>query len=130
MYEFSGELIVILIGTWWCKNKGKIARCKQAAQKFDGERLNLKKLSEVEVRKRCQINISYMFAALENINVSDDINRAWRSFKANSRFSAIESLGLYELKRHKPWFDEECLRFLDERKQTQVHLYWIQIKAL
>jgi hypothetical protein len=43
---------------------------KQAAQKFDGERFNLRKLNELEVRKQYQTEISNMFAALENL--SDD----------------------------------------------------------
>jgi len=28
------------------------------------------------------------------------------------------------LKQHKPWFDEECLGFLDQRKQTKMQ--WVQ----
>jgi hypothetical protein len=24
---------------------------------------------------------------------------------------------MYELKQHKPWFDEKCLQFLNQRKQ-------------
>ena len=31
---------------------------------------------------------------------------------------------MHELKQHKPWFDEECLHFLDERKQAK--LQWVQ----
>jgi hypothetical protein len=54
---------------------GKIG--KQAAQKFDVERVNLRKLSELEVRKQHQINISNTFAPLENLNDSEDISRAW-----------------------------------------------------
>jgi hypothetical protein len=42
--------------------------------------------------------------------------------KENSKHSAQESLGLYELKKNKPWFDEECLQFLDRRKQATVQL--------
>ena len=38
--------------------------------------------------------------------------------------SAEESLGLHELNQNKPWFDEECLGFLDQRKQAK--LQWIQ----
>jgi hypothetical protein len=34
--------------------------------------------------------------------------------------SAKESLGLQELKQHKPWFDEECLGILDQRKQAKM----------
>ena len=38
--------------------------------------------------------------------------------------SAKESLGMHEWKQHKPWFDEECLGFLDQRKQTKMQ--WVQ----
>jgi len=31
-----------------------------------------------------------------------------------------ESLGLHELKENKPWFDEECLGFLDQRKRAKM----------
>jgi len=49
-----------------------------------------------------------------------DINRAWENIKKNIKSSAKESLGLHELKGHKPWFDEECLQFLDQRKQAKM----------
>ena len=38
-----------------------------------------------------------------------------------ARACVKESLGLYELKQHKPWFDEECVCFLDHRKQAEMH---------
>jgi len=40
---------------------------KKAAQNFDVERFNLKKLSELEVRKQYQIKILNRFADLENL---------------------------------------------------------------
>jgi hypothetical protein len=63
-------------------------------------------------------------AALENLNVSEDINRAWENIKESIKISAKESLGLYERKQHKPWFDKECSKFLDRRKQTKIQ--WLQ----
>jgi len=50
---------------------------------------------------------------LENLSDGKDIQRAWENIKENIKTSAKESLGLHELKQHKPWFDEECLVFLD-----------------
>ena len=38
--------------------------------------------------------------------------------------SVKQRLGLYELKQHTPWFDEECLGFLDQRKQAKMK--WLQ----
>jgi hypothetical protein len=42
------------------------------------------------------------------LNDDVDINRAWETIKENIKISAKGSLGYYELKKHKPWFDEGC----------------------
>jgi hypothetical protein len=65
------------------KVRERLAISKKEAQKFDAERFNLKKLSELEVRKQYQLKISNRFAAVENLNVSEDINRAWENIKEN-----------------------------------------------
>jgi hypothetical protein len=106
------------------KVRERLAVIKQAAQKFDAERFNLKKLSELELRKQYQIRISKRFATLENVNVSDDINSAWENIKESIKISAKDSLGLYERKQLKPWFDEECSKFFDQRKQAKMQ--WLQ----
>ena len=54
---------------------------KQAANKFEVERFNLRKLNELEVKKQYQIKISNRFAALENLSYSEDIDRAWENIK-------------------------------------------------
>jgi hypothetical protein len=106
------------------KVRERLAVSKQAAQTFDAERFNLKKVSELEVRKQHQLKISNRFAALENLNVSEGINRAWQNIKENIKISAQESLGLHERKQHKPLFDAECAEFLDKRNQAKIR--WLQ----
>ena len=106
------------------KVREKLAVSKQEARKFDGERFNLRKLNELKVRKQYQIEITNKFAALENLSDKEDINRAWENINEKIITSAKESLGLHELKQYKPWFDEECLHFLDERKQAK--LQWVR----
>jgi len=64
------------------------------------------------------------FAALENLSDDEDVDRTWGNIKENIKTSAKESLGLHELKQNKPWFDEECLDFLDHRKRAKMQ--WIQ----
>jgi hypothetical protein len=125
MYEVSGELIVILVGG--CKVRERLTVSKQAAQKFDGERFNLRKLNELKVKKKYHIEITNRFAASENLNVDEDVSRAWENIKENIKTSANESLGLHELKQHKPWFDKECVGFLDQRKQAKIQ--WIQVPS-
>jgi len=88
-----------------------LALSKQAAQKFDVEISKLRKLNELEVREQYQIKISNRFAALENLSDSVDIHGALDNITENIKTSVKDSLGLNELKQHKPWFDEECLSF-------------------
>jgi hypothetical protein len=64
--------------------------------------LNLKKLNDLEVRKHYQIEITNRFAALKTSSEDEDINRAWESIKENIKTSATESLGMHEMKQHKP----------------------------
>jgi hypothetical protein len=48
---------------------------------------------------------------LENLSDSENINRNWENIEENFKTSAIERVGLCEMKQHKPWFAEEYLRF-------------------
>jgi hypothetical protein len=54
---------------------------KHAPQNLDGERFNLRKLNELEVRKRYQIKITNRYAVLEKLNDIEDLNRAWKNTK-------------------------------------------------
>ena len=75
------------------KGRERLAVCKQAAQEVVGERFNLGKLNEREVRKRYQIEITNRFAALGNVENDGDINRAWEDIKDSIKTSAKESGG-------------------------------------
>ena len=111
MYDFQGtdcdtdQYLVV------AKFRGWLAVSKQAAQKFDGERFNLRKLNELEVMKQYQIDITKSYAALEDLSDYEDINRAWENIKENIRTLAKESLDLNDLKRHEPRVDEERTGF-------------------
>jgi len=54
-----------------------LAVSKQATQTFNVGRFNLRQLSELEVRKQFHIKFLNRFAAMENVNDSEDINKAW-----------------------------------------------------
>ena len=84
------------------KVRERLAVGKQAAQRFGRQRFNLGKLNEPEVREKYQIAIKKRFAALDNVNDDEDVNRTWENIKENIQTSAKESLGLHELKQHKP----------------------------
>jgi hypothetical protein len=47
------------------------------------------------------------------------------NIRENINIPAKESLGYYELKKHKAWMDEGCSKLLEQRKQTK--LQWLQV---
>jgi len=127
MYEVSGELTVILITIWWLQNWGNMTARKH---NFDVERFKLRKLNELEGRKQYQIKISNRFAVLENLNDSGKIHRVGENIKESIKFSAKGSLSLYELNQHKPWLDEEFLRFQIKGSRPKCSGYRIQTKEM
>ena len=106
------------------KVKERLEVSEQAAQNFNWERFDFRKLNELEVRKQYQTEISNRFETLEYLKDGQFINRAWENIKENVKISAKEILGLYELKQHTPCFDEESLGFLNQRKQSKMQ--WVQ----
>ena len=70
------------------KVRERLSVGKQAAQRFDRQRFNLRKLNEPEVREKYQILITNSFAALENLNVDEDVDRTWENIKENIQKSA------------------------------------------
>jgi hypothetical protein len=68
--------------------------------------------------------MSNRFAALESLDERFDFHNAWGSIKQIIKTSAKENLGYQKLKHNKPWFDDECLKLIDQRKQAK--LQWLQ----
>jgi glycine betaine/choline ABC-type transport system substrate-binding protein len=74
----------------------RLAVSKRAAQKIDMERFNVKKLNEGDVKEQYQVMIRNKFAALENLEDSGDINRAWDNIRQNIKILVQESLDYCE----------------------------------
>jgi hypothetical protein len=53
-----------------------------------------------------------------------DINSSWEPVIGNIKISAKVSLECYQLKEHKPWFDEGRSKLLDHREEAK--LQWLQ----
>ena len=66
------------------KVRERLAVGKQATQRFDRQRFNLRKLNETGFRKQYQIEITNRFTSLENTNDDEDVNRTWENIKENT----------------------------------------------
>jgi hypothetical protein len=82
------------------KVRERLAVSKQTTHGVHIERFNLKKLHEAEGKEQYRVEIKNRFANLEKLDIKADINRAWETIIENIIFSAKESLGYYELKKH------------------------------
>jgi hypothetical protein len=90
------------------KLRERILVSKRARQKFDLERFDLKKLDDVEVKEKYQVEFSNRFATLESLYESFDVSNAWEIIRENIKTSDKKNLGYYRLKHKKPWFDDKC----------------------
>jgi hypothetical protein len=107
------------------KVRERLAVNKQRSQTFHMERFNLKELNQVEGKEQFRVEVSNMFAALEDLDAEMEINSAWETMRENITISATESLGYFELKKQKPWFDKGCSRLLDQRNKLNCSGYMI-----
>jgi hypothetical protein len=84
------------------KIKERITVKKHGSHKFHMERFSLKLLNEVD---KYRVKVSNKFAAFEELDTGDEIKIIWETIRENITISSKESLGYYDLKQHKPWFD-------------------------
>ncbi|PNF18255.1 hypothetical protein B7P43_G16301, partial [Cryptotermes secundus] len=88
------------------KVRERLAVSKRTTHRVHMETFNLKKLNEVVGKEQYCVEISNRFAALENLETEVDVYKAWETIRENVKIAARESVGYYELKKNKPWFDE------------------------
>jgi hypothetical protein len=103
------------------KVRERLAVNKQRSQRFHMERFNFKQLNEVEGKEQCHFEVSNRFAAWEDLDTEVEINSSWETIPENIQISTKESLGYYELRKYKPWFDERWSNLLDQRKQAKLN---------
>jgi hypothetical protein len=65
------------------KVRERLAVSKQAAQKVDTERFNVKKLNEGDVKEQYQVTIRNKFTALKNLEDSGYISGAWENIRTS-----------------------------------------------
>lgn len=79
----------------------------------------------IEDKEQYNFEISNRFPALEILDAELNINTAYDTVRENIKISAVQRPGYYELKKHKPWFDEGGSELLDGKKQAKLHGYMI-----
>jgi hypothetical protein len=91
------------------KLRERISVNKRGRKKSDLDRFDLKKLDDLEVKEKYQVEILNRFATLESLDESFDINNAWECITENIKTSAKYNLQHQRLKHNKLWFDDYLL---------------------
>jgi hypothetical protein len=79
-----------------------ISVSKGAMKNSDLERFDMRRLDDVQVKEKYQVEVSHILEALESLDESFDINNAWESIGENINISAKVNLGYQKLKNNKP----------------------------
>jgi hypothetical protein len=61
---------------------------------------------------------------LEDFDTEVDSYRDWETITENIKIANKKHLQYYQLKKHKPWFEERCSKLLHHRKEAK--LQWLQ----
>jgi exonuclease III len=88
----------------------RLAVNKQSSHRLHMQRINLRKLYEVESKAKYQLEVSNRFADLEDLYTEVVINGAWEMIRENIKISA----------KHKLWLHEECSKLSDQSKQAKL----------
>ena len=93
------------------KLRERLSVAKRVDQIVDINRFDVRKFKVEEIKLQCQVQISNRFDALRTSNEDAgdvDINDMWENIRYNIKVAAGESIGYYEVKKRKPWFDDDC----------------------
>jgi hypothetical protein len=101
-FDHSGQQNVILVE----KVREKLAVNRQRSQRFPMKKFSHKKLNKEEGKEQYRVEVSNTFATFEDLDAEVEINSAWEMIREKIKISAKESLGYFELQKHKPWLDE------------------------
>lgn len=105
------------------KFKDRLSVIKPAGQKFDMQRFDLKKLSEVEMREQQQFKISNRFAGLDNLRDSGDINTTWENIEENVKEVLNRAYAMNKCSTNHGLINK-CSKCVDKMKQAE--LQWLQ----
>jgi hypothetical protein len=105
------------LGQQIAKGRERLAASKQRLHRIHMGMFNLKKLNSIECKEKYRVEVTNNVADLDAEGKLIVLGKQLENIK----ISAQESLSYYEQRKHKTWFDEECSKLLDQRKNAKWH---------
>ncbi|KAJ4426617.1 hypothetical protein ANN_26415 [Periplaneta americana] len=88
--------------------------------------------TDEETKQNYQVEISNRFATLESSDEVEKelhVNSVWENIRDSIKIAAEQSIGYYETKKKKPWFDEDCCIAVETRKQAKLKFLQDPVEA-
>ncbi|KAJ4435216.1 hypothetical protein ANN_23794 [Periplaneta americana] len=101
----------------------RLSVAKRVEQQVNITKFNILKLKDEEAKQNYQVEISNRFATLESSDEVEkelDVNSVWENIRDSIKIAAEQSIGYYETKKKKPWFDEDCCMVVERSKQAKL----------
>ncbi|KAJ4451928.1 hypothetical protein ANN_03409 [Periplaneta americana] len=98
----------------------RLSVAKRVEQQVNITKFNILKLKDEEAKQNYQVEISNRFATLESSDEVEkelDVNSVWENIRDSIKIAAEQSIGYYETKKKKPWFDEDCCMVVERRNR-------------
>ncbi|KAJ4442725.1 hypothetical protein ANN_04316 [Periplaneta americana] len=89
----------------------RLSVAKRVEQQVNISKFNILKLKYEETKQHYLVEISNRFATLgssDKVEKELDVNSLWENTRDNIKIAAEQSIGYYETKKKKSWFDEDC----------------------
>ncbi|KAJ4426281.1 hypothetical protein ANN_27093 [Periplaneta americana] len=100
----------------------RLSVAKRVEQQVNIRRFSIPKLKDEETKQHYQVEISNRFAVLASSDEDEeelDVNSIWENIRDNIKIAAEQSIGYYETKKKKPWFDKDCCMVVERKKQAK-----------
>ncbi|KAJ4435202.1 hypothetical protein ANN_23778, partial [Periplaneta americana] len=111
------------VENWIGELRERLSVAKRVEQQVNITKFNILKLKDEEAKQNYQVEISNRFATLESSDEVEkelDVNSVWENIRDSIKIAAEQSIGYYETKKKKPWFDEDCCMVVERRKQAKL----------
>lgn len=92
----------------------RFKKCRHVAIK---NKLNMERLTEIEVKNKLAAKIEYDLTVKETRNIEETVEQKWLHMKNTISSAAREVLGTKESIKRRPWMNDHILILMEERRK-------------
>ncbi|KAJ4438663.1 hypothetical protein ANN_14610 [Periplaneta americana] len=100
--------------------KMKLRILNEAVEQVDSLNISSNMSRCQQVKRRIAMAKFATLESSDEVEKELDVNSVWENIRDSIKIAAEQSIGYYETKKKKPWFDEDCCMVVERRKQAKL----------